>query len=272
MVQPPIAAIDPAPGRFIVTADVAQAWLGCFTRNKRPLRVTNLSRIKGVLNRREFRYNGQPVIISLVTGTILNGRHRLEACAATGQPIDVLIVLDVPDEAFKTMDKGASRSNADDLAIDGERNAYALAATIAWVWRWEQHTMQQSDVPSPAQCADVLHRHPGIRDSLAFERTRLKRLYGGSAVAFTHFVAGLRHPKQRDLFFEALASGTGLSDGSPVLLLRDRLLENARSKSKLPPLQLVALYIKAWTAFQAGRRLRYLRWRQDGNEKFPELP
>lgn len=55
--------------------------------------------------------------------------------------------------------------------------------------------------------------------------------------------------------------------------LRDRIINNLSSKSKLPAEELLALYIKAWTAFRDDRPMFALRWRTSGNnpETCPRL-
>jgi len=58
-----------------------------------------------------------------------------------------------------------------------------------------------------------------------------------------------------------------------VYHLRERLLADRRAKAKLPQLEIVALFFKAWLYYRDGRPLRKLFWKTDGPapEKFPEI-
>lgn len=70
-----------------------------------------------------------------------------------------------------------------------------------------------------------------------------------------------------------IVTGSNLAQGSPVYLLRERLVRNATDKAKLGREYMLALAIKAWNATRSGRTLRALKF-TDGNdikEAFPVI-
>ena len=64
-----------------------------------------------------------------------------------------------------------------------------------------------------------------------------------------------------------------IHSGNPVYLLRERLLTDRLAKAKLPKLEIVALFFKAWRFYRESRPLRKLFWKRDGAapEKFPDI-
>lgn len=74
-----------------------------------------------------------------------------------------------------------------------------------------------------------------------------------------------------DEFVERVLRGTGLEEGTPWYVLRERLMKNSISKAKLSKPYVMALCIKAWNHARAGTKVRFLRWREEGEkgEQFP---
>ena len=92
-------------------------------------------------------------------------------------------------------------------------------------------------------------------------------------MAFCYYLFSAQNPDLAERFFNHLASGAGLSEHSPVYLLRERLRTNSAGKAKLPILEIIALFFKAWIAYRNGKSVKCLRWNNSGAnpEKFPEI-
>jgi len=258
----------PTDGVWLITPRRAKKWLEDWNKGNRPKSKSNVSRLVGVLKRGEWVYNGEAIKFS--ERRLLDGQHFLTAISESGIAAVKMVVTGIDDSAFKGMDRALRRRTSDDFAEMGEVNVTQLAAVIVWLWRLENGKLEVTDMPSTEQAADVLERHPDVRESVTLLGTDWMRKYSGGAVAaLTHYIAGGIDREKRDEFFRLLAMGTGMEPGSPVLCLRDRLIENRGAKAKLPQIQKLALYIKAWNAFVCGRSVRFLRWRQEGDAKEP---
>ena len=86
-------------------------------------------------------------------------------------------------------------------------------------------------------------------------------------LALTTFNSALKHwTKGKD-------SPVSEADIAVDNLLRERLRTNSAGKAKLPLLEIVALFFKAWIAYQNGKQVKCLRWNNGGAnpEKFPEI-
>lgn len=262
---------EPTDGRWIVTPEIARAWLARFNiknRHPRPEQIAALSR---TIRNKEWIYNAEPITFS--PSRLIQGQHRLMACAATGIAIDTDVRTGVADAAYATIDGGCRRSNADHLSVEGEKNSFALAAAVGWLWRWERGgSFANPGTPTPIEVADLLKRHPQIRASIVATRTTALRKLSGTVAAFVHYRANQIDAEACERFFRGLSDGIGIeSKTDPIWLLKNRLECNREAKAKLLQHEILALYIKAWNCHRRGRTMKSLRWRTTGDapETFP---
>lgn len=267
-INPPESPETPTDGKWLITPRIAKLWLEQWNHGNRPLRRSRVRRYVAEIKRGEWGYNGEALKFS--ARRLLDGQHFLHAVVESGISLPKLVVANLDDVAFRYMDRNDKRSTSDDLHEAGEANVTALTATLAWVWRWERGDLEFAGRPSSAQAEDCLDRHIAVREGVTFLGREWMRKYGGGApAAFVYYVAGTIDAHRRDRFFNQLQTGAGLEEGSSINLLRERLIADKNAKAKLPSVQKLALYIKAWNAFYEGRPLRYLRWRQEGDSKEP---
>lgn len=65
-------------------------------------------------------------------GNLIDGQHRLEACAHTGIAFQSHAVFGISPKVFDILDQGRKRTAGDILALDGIVNAPIVAAAIRW--------------------------------------------------------------------------------------------------------------------------------------------
>lgn len=114
-----------------ITPDMASDLLNKNTGN-RPIKKQHLEFICEEIRCGRWQVNGDAIRIA-IDGTLIDGQHRLAAVVRTGISITTMIVSGVEKSAFETIDSGASRSNADTLAVLGEKNTRNLAAALLLV-------------------------------------------------------------------------------------------------------------------------------------------
>ena len=76
-------------------------------------------------------------------------------------------------------------------------------------------------------------------------------------------------PRETDNFFSALASGAGLAEGSPLLNLRNKLIDMIRHTGQ-GRVETIAICIKAWNAHTATKKFRKLRMGEAQTSLTPE--
>lgn len=264
-------------GVYLVTPEIAAKWLERNNRlvKNRPVNKVRVQFYADAISRGEWKLNGDTIRFSS-DGDLIDGQHRLMACLVSGTSFYSFVVFGLDKTVFDTIDNGMMRTSAHTLAIRGEKNCAELSGALTLLWKYLSRSVQNSNMrPTNQQIERMLDHHPNMRDavSLSVGKSSRRIMSTKAIAAFMYYAAGKIDYEKRDKFFEFLITGASMTEGHPVLLLRDRLLSNKTSKAKLPHYEIFAITIKAWNAFYAGKKMQNLRWISTGErqEPFPRL-
>jgi hypothetical protein len=271
-----LRASKPVRIRMLVTPAMAKIWLETTNVNNRPLSEMHWMKIWLDIAEGRWKYNGEPISFG-TNGALLNGQHRLQACAVGDTPIDTDVIFGLDPEAMSTIDIGKVRTAANIAHLEGIQNASVACAAAHLILLHENGGIQQlgnkqvepsktkvnERVRTDHRISDIAGRAAGLGRSLAPPRV----------MACCYYFFSAQNPDLAEQFFDRLASGAGLTKHDPVYLLRERLRTNSAGKAKLPLLEIVALFFKAWIAYRNGKQVKCLRWNNGGAnpEKFPEI-
>lgn len=255
---------------LLVTPEIAAQLLERNTHNrkKKPHKV---KRWRSAMRAGRWKVNGDTIRVSC-SGVVLDGQHRLQAMVEEQSPQWCLLVENLPDDVFDTIDIGARRTGADALGIQGKKNTKALSAALGVVEKYFTGRMTATDGFDPYEILELDEKYPEVGDSVRLVGNAFK-LMQPSLLAGLHYLFSFVDRCGADRFVEDLKVGAGMEKGDAVLLLRERLMKNHMSKSKLPRAEVAALAIKAWNARVENRSVQYLRWRTEGDnpEPFPMI-
>lgn len=252
------------PSRWVrITPELAERWLTHNDHN-RNIKPSILAQTKKALLDGKFEANGETIVIS-PDGELLDGQHRLTAVKETGISITSLVVWGVPRSCFHTIDTGGIRAPADVLSILKERFpqvAASAARCVNGLFSGHGSKIPKSACDAPA---DVLKRHPGLRDSIVYaNRYKPGKPFRSKALcAALHYVLGRLNKELRDEFFEKLTTGLGMTgDDDPVYLLRERLMAGGASHGERlfrdSPNVVACLTFSAWELVEKGKRRKTL--------------
>ena len=219
-----------------------------------------------------WKRNGDTICMN---GTrLIDGQHRLHAIIDSGISVPVLLVEGLDDDVFDTKDFGKKRSASDVLAIKGEKNCTTLASSVVFVERYMTGQIDQfKRTYSPVEVEELLEKYgDGLRESVGYcSKIGTKRLIANSVMAGLHYVFSRFDKEMADAFWKSLIGGHGLNEGSPVFVLRERLVSNSMSKAKLRPEYAAALCIRAWNHMRAGTTVKCLKFQESGKtaQAFP---
>lgn len=237
--------------------------------NNRKLSSGHVASLASAMSRGEWQLNGESIKIA-ECGTLLDGQHRLSAIVKNSASVKMFVVSGLPLESFHTINIGAkARTASDVLSIAGEKNHAELATGARNYKAWELNKSAprfKGSGITVAEIEDVIKRNPDIRIFASYKK-ELKKMLGGGTICFLGYVFHSVNFDKAESFFDGLANGASLDAGSPVLMLRDRLMANSLSNAKLPREAVIALTIKAFNAHNLGRKVGALRY--SDNEKFP---
>jgi hypothetical protein len=221
-----------------------------------------------------WKLTGEPIIFSK-SGNLLNGQNRLMACVKAGASFQTLVVFGIDDDAFKFMDIGIARSAGHIFAIEDipNYNAMSAAARVLYAyykvkgWSGGNIDVENDDLLS------FYHDHERLQNSYKYGAKLHKELrLAGRWSIFCHYICAQKSRQLADDYFDALATGAGITAKSATFAVRKRLLASALSTSeRLSDVHASAFIIKGWNAVRDGRQLGVIKWRteQSPDEAFP---
>lgn len=147
-----LATISPRSFTEIITPEIAEKLLATSSGNRR-MRKKHVTYLVGAIQRGEWRVTNQGIGFD-VNGHLRDGHHRLTAVVQSGEPIESLIVLGMPSDAFEVIDIGAKRKTEDLLRV---------SQLVGQVLRFAAHIAHGQNTPSPDQIKQMLgtnlHKH-----------------------------------------------------------------------------------------------------------------
>jgi hypothetical protein len=242
-----------------ITPKQATAYLKMNVCNRRQ-RIGHVKTLADAMKRGQWKLNGES--IKLNGTTLIDGQHRLLACVMSGVPFETVIINDMDAEVFDTIDTGVKRSGADTLHMNGEINTNALAAALSVLGMYKDtgHPRGRNLAYTNQDYERMLELYPSIREHVKVAASHKSKILVQSVEVVLRYLFTEVSQKQSDKFFDQLILGIGLEEGSPVLALRNRLIDNAVSVSKLKKEVTFGLVIVAWNAFRACRKLKSIRY------------
>lgn len=251
-----------------ITPELAALWLENNAGN-RAISIAHVDRLKKEIVSGRWKVNGDAIRISK-TGRVLDGQHRLTAIVKSGMEIDSLVLYDVDDNVFDTIDIGKRRSAGDTLGCIGEKNSYRLAAALILVDKYHTGTIEKGVTYSNGEILELLEKYPDVRDYI-HTVIRGVSLMPPAVIDACHYLFSRKDKTMADAFIQKLLRGSELDARDPVYVLRERLIQNSVSKAKLTKAHLFALCIRAWNHARSGNKINHLKlYEKDG--KLTEFP
>jgi len=252
-----------------ITPERASYYLDLNIRN-RPVSKANVDELTYLMRSGNWKPNGDTIRVSK-SGILLDGQHRLLAAEQARISFEAIIVEDLDDDVFLTIDTGRKRIAADILSIEGNKNATLLAAIARLYIVWKRNGTPFSNgrrvgsrpsheaIRDAADTHAFLHEAASLITSRKFLRKHMRSAYGGLAFCIV---------AERDIvaargFFE-LAAQKDQQESKIVRLLQNRLLEDSSSKTRLTSDELLALVLKAFRLWHAKTEVKQLRVRTTG--------
>lgn len=259
-----------------VTPELAEEWLKKNAYNFRKLRPKVVQNMAESMIRGEWDLNGSSNIVFDKAGHLINGQHRLSAVVAAKIPIKMTVFYGA-DNAIN-IDTGMLRQVCDYLSQAGYKNAYGLAAALRHQCRYMKSGLLRSafnsshsdDRPTNDEILKTLENYPEMTYSVS--KTSHRTIgYNDSSNAFLHFQMSLRDKDKANFFIDSLYTGINISitNNSPIWCAREKLIKDKNSIAKMPKIEKIALVIKAWNAWIAGRETRRITWMVTNRYKEP---
>ncbi|GAB3550283.1 hypothetical protein [Spirosoma fluminis] len=255
-----------------ITPQVATAMLEG-NHSNRPFRKRHVKFLADQILAGAWQVTGDPIKVS-TSGRLLDGQHRLMAIVQSNQTVSLFVARNCPDEIFSVLDTGAMRSAGDVLATAGMKSHAALAATAKLLIYHQRGVMAQlNNVGRQTTNAQILefasanHLDPAV--TVGYRMAGRSKLLNVSEWSALYYLLG-KHSEEDALgFLHQLSTGINLTEGHPILLLRQKLESARDGRFNFTAAERLALAIKAWNAHRQNKKIGQLTWRI--SENFPEI-
>lgn len=254
--------------RFVImwiSPDIASEMLKRNIRN-RPVKRQQVIDLAEEMRSGRWKMNGDAIRFG-VDGTLIDGQHRLMAVIESAKTIQFAAAYDVEEGSFDTIDVGRKRSISDTLSVCGEINTSHLAAALKVVCEYESGLPFSGKRFTNIDAEETLANHPELRVSVSYCHTT-RGLIPNSVASSCHYLFSRIDKELANEFIDRLIDGTAIDSGHPILVLRNKLIDNKKAKGKLANRYLMALTIRAWNHFVRGDKVKILKW-DEYREEFP---
>lgn len=262
-----------------ITPKLAEAYLEKNVTN-RPFNPATVKAYAQAMLNGEWRLTHQGIAFN-TDGHLQDGQHRLQAVIDSNTPQQFLVYKNMPIDNFSVIDSGRGRKSTDVLYLDGVTNPIQKSTIARFVILKTLYGMGSAI----ASGGSIMLSNEAIRRFVNDNAAKMDEVSALTEVWYRKFPKNLEvrligglywlfsevNKKKAKYFFDALVGGAGLAETSPILLLRNILISDSLTKKKMPRTEKVALVIKAWNYYLAGRELSSLRWSKKVDKNFPEI-
>lgn len=206
-----------------ISPEMAEKYLS-HNQGNRNIVTSHVSAMVRDIQNGRWMFNAQPICFAR-SGRLLNGQHRLSAVLESGQPIEVMVMRGLPEQAFETYDKQAKKAPAVEEMFSDFGDKPLISAAAVLLWKRENRPVGQPNArPTAAEVQEVIRENPSLMRLRAFSRKMVR--YGRSSAILYAADRILRDDASLgQLFLDRFESGAELPAGHPILKLRDRLVD-----------------------------------------------
>lgn len=244
-----------------ITPELALEMLS-HNHNNRPVIQKWVARLAEEIASGHWQVTGDAIRFD-TAGRLIDGQHRLMACVKSKMSIRSLVIRGIEPEATIALDEGVRRNARHVMAIAYGINVtktVSAAAVAAYQISMHGTCSGWRGSISPRDLKGALDRHgvsvAAIVDAIGKGHDEF------SQAALLGTLAILHHSKPDDAlrFASMLRSGANLSEGHPVLTLRDRITRMPSSGGGGARRESISLLtVAAFDAFLRGGQRAFLR-------------
>lgn len=229
--------------------------------DNRTVRRSRVSQISADLRDGRVPLNGEPIIVSSC-GLLNDGQHRCLSVVETGIGYETFFSFGVERETRLTNDQGDAKQPGDYLSMDGMTSGRQRAAIAGYLWQIEKF----GEIPHVAHAPQVRPTKAQIREAAAKFNDEIDTAMSAItkkgcgricsyALACVAFVLIARRAGKIDAedFMRHVLKGADLREGHPVLLCRDRLIDEKRKRTNWPN-KVVEVLLRTWNMTRRRKR------------------
>jgi hypothetical protein len=270
----PLPANGLKDGWTTITPRIAENLLRCNAGNRK-VSLQTVQYYARQMKAGEWKRTGQPILIN-DKGEMIDAQHRCWSSYLSNTPFESFVVTNVPsiDKLFAYIDNGKVRSPTDALTtsgINGLAGVIAQAVRIARYYDSDAYTvMKKLHVarPTPIEVIEYVEAHPHLTAAAHLQIGEYKPAtsviqYRDVAVFSAWKILENFGEDTLDHFMGELAGTEQLAEGSPIILLRKKLADDAVSTEPMPKHHTLGYITKVFNAWRLKEPMRRLFLKTD---------
>ncbi|MCM1093742.1 MAG: hypothetical protein NC421_07300 [Lachnospiraceae bacterium] len=263
----------------VITPAVAAEYLKTNAKRQRPLNKGNIAFYARMMSDGQWQLNGDAIRFD-INNELIDGQHRLAACVESGVPFETVVVRNINEDCFYTIDTGYNRSKGQILQLKGVPNANGISAAITCFIRFGQSRTTSLDATNSvkASAKTSWNNKVSTEDILKVYNLRpqywqdlhntSRQMYDRCRLLTSREVCGIISHLNLRLdydysyvmdFFEQLFYEER-TERDVIRKLRKKLIDSCMGAIKLTSQYKTQLIIKTWNYYKSGDNPRILRW------------
>lgn len=220
---------------------------------------------------RKWKNNGETIKVSK-SGRLLDGQNRCHAIVKANIAIPILLVTNLDDDVFDTIDTGKNRNGGDVLSMEGIKNDTSLAATIRLFLQLERNNYSRSSSAYRVTNQDVLnfyHSKPDYLQDLIKWSSRTASLMNNmvplsKVSAYAMFFEKYSSEKISRTFFEKLLGGS--TEIHAFQQLRSIIINSKVTKNTMKATYFHAYLVKTYNNYLMNKQKTRISYDADKEE------
>jgi hypothetical protein len=269
-----------------ITPEIARRLLD-YNTNNRGIRKRHVNWLSKQMELGYWIFTGDSIKFNS-DGVLCDKQHTLHAIIQSNTTQKYIVIGGLDSRAMDVLDTGIARSAGDVLKLNGITNANNLAAICRRVLAFKEGKKsmvgkynagteknakkdEYKDVIANIRILEEVTNDRRYVDALhiAEKCYGYSRLFNMSQYGVLYFLFAEKNADDAWEFLSKIATGVGLDNGSPILLLRQRLEQERDGRMKFSD-QLKTYYIfTCWNKFRKGEVMKILQ--TPASIEIPEL-
>jgi hypothetical protein len=242
-----------------ITPDLAAHLLETANKHNRAINARHVANLARMIEKGEWLLSGQTISFD-GNGRLIDGQHRLLAVVKANTPATFLVVRGVASEAFAVVDVGKKRDAGTIASLAQIPHAtvtMSVARTILGLR--DRKFFAGTHQYLPSELVAAARQMPIIGESAQAAGSRFnasRALFRPSVFASIWILAGQQDWPRCEEFCASLCSGLDLQEGSPVLAMRNKALNQQAGRTHSgKQADFFASMWSAWIHYKNGSRV-----------------
>lgn len=227
----------------------------------RPLKEAHIRFLTGEIEKGNWKCNGESIKIGK-NKQIVDGQHRLSAIVKANKSIKTVVMTGLDPDVFDTIDTGKNRSPGDTFALMGEKNVNQLAALVKSLHRYYDLDWKKAYHISNTEFEKLLERWPDARTVVNDHTLRAPGLLPLRVIHLSYYVFKKKNKEQALDFMTKLCGGNDLAARSPIMAVRNKIMEGKLKGMRMDSDTLIALIFKSWNMYREGKSATRLAYKK----------